>query len=76
MVPHVMNIVGVLDQVRELLQQKEHVTYCMLKLQFKLDDEHFEALRAELLYSHSEAVDDDGRGLIWNGEPAEPAPIS
>ena len=76
MAGHVMDILGVLDQVRELLQQKGRITYGMLKLQFKLDDEHFEALKEQLLYSHPEVVDDEGRGLIWNGEPAEPAPIS
>ena len=71
-----MDILEVLDQVRGLLQQKGRITYRILKLQFKLDDEHFEALKEELLYSHPEVVDDEGRGFIWKSEREETASSS
>ena len=40
-----MDILEVLDQVRELLQQKGRVTYRILKRQFALDDESLEDLK-------------------------------
>jgi hypothetical protein len=39
-----MDFYEVLDQVIDLLQHRERVTYRALKLQFQLDDEHLEAL--------------------------------
>ena len=68
-----MGFVEVIRQARALLQSEGRLTYRTLKLQFQLDDEHFDALKEELLYSHPQIVDDAGRGLIWNGEREETA---
>ena len=62
-----MDILEVLEQVRELLQQKGRITYRILKRQFALDDEALEDLKDELLFSHPEIAEVDGRGLVWNG---------
>jgi class 3 adenylate cyclase/tetratricopeptide (TPR) repeat protein len=61
------------DQAPAMLQRRGRVTYRALKLQFRLDDDHLEALTDELLYAHPHVVEDDGRGLIWTGE-ARPTP--
>jgi hypothetical protein len=44
------------------------VTYSTLKLQFKLDDEQFAALKEKLLCSQPHVVDDAGHGLVWTGD--------
>ncbi len=62
-----MTFEEILDQAVAMLQRRGRVTYQMLKLQFKLDDETLEALKDELLFSHP-VVDEAGRGLIWTGE--------
>jgi class 3 adenylate cyclase len=63
----------ILDHVIAMLQRRGRVTYRTLKRQFTLDDDAFEDLKDELLYAHPDAVEDDGRGLIWTGE-ARPTP--
>jgi predicted ATPase/class 3 adenylate cyclase len=62
-----MDILEVLEQVRELVQQKGRITYRILKRQFALDDEALEDLKAELLFSHPEISEVEGQGLVWNG---------
>ena len=64
-----MEILEILEQVRELVQQKGRITYRILKMQFQLDDETLDALKEELLFSHPEISELDGRGLVWN-EPS------
>jgi class 3 adenylate cyclase len=65
----------ILDQAIEMLQRRKQLSYRALKRQFDIDDEYLEDLKEELLYSHP--VVDDGRGLIWTGEPeTQPEPIS
>ena len=44
-----MDFYEVLDQVAGLLQERKRVTYGALKFQFKLDDEHLEVLKEELI---------------------------
>jgi hypothetical protein len=56
-----------------MLQRRGRVTYRALKLQFRLDDDHLEALKDELLYAHPQVVEDDGRGLVWTGEARPPS---
>jgi hypothetical protein len=63
-----------IDQALDMLRRRGCVTYRTLKRQFALEDEAFEDLKAELLYSHSDSVHDDGRGLVWTGEPPAPMP--
>src|SRR5262245_36696567 len=60
-----------LDHAMVMLQRRGRVTYRALKLQFSLDDDHLEALKDELLYAHPQVVDDDGRGLVYTGEPRQ-----
>ena len=63
-----MDVYEVVDQVVVLLQQRGRLAYRALKLQFQLDDEQLETLKDELLFSHPQISDVDGRGLAWNGE--------
>jgi class 3 adenylate cyclase/predicted ATPase len=71
-----MDFYEMVDQVVKLLQQRGRLTYRSLKVQFKLDDETFEALKDELLFSHP-VVDQDGRGVVWTDEAeAQPARVS
>ncbi len=63
-----MSFEEILDQAIAMLQRRRRVAYSTLKLQFKLDDEQFAALKEELLYSQPHVVDDAGRGLIWTGD--------
>src|SRR5262245_25898654 len=62
-----MDLYKIVDQVVALVQQRGQVTYRSLKRQFALDDDYFEDLKAELLYSHPEVTDDEGRGFKWAG---------
>ena len=59
-----MTFEEMLDQALAMLQRRGRVTYRALTLQFRLDDDHLEALKDELLYAHPHVVEDDGRGLI------------
>src|SRR5437870_3718847 len=68
-----MTFEEILDQAVAMLRRRGRLTYRTLKLQFHLDDEHFEALREELLYAHPQVTDDEGRGLVWKEQEA-PAP--
>src|SRR5574341_683212 len=54
----------VLDQVRELLQQRGRVTYRALKRRFALDDEYLEDLKEELIKAEGVAADEDGEVLV------------
>ncbi len=67
-----MDILEVLDQVRELLQQKGRITYRILRRQFALDEDALEDVKAELIDAERVAVDEDGRVLVWTG--AAPVP--
>ena len=71
----IMEFYELLDQVLDLVRSRGRVTYRALTLQFKLDDDHLEALKDEIFYAHPQAVNDDGRGLVWTGE-ARPLPVS
>ena len=57
----------VLDQVRELLQQRGRVTYRSLKRRFELDDEYLEDLKSELIKAERVAIEEDGDVLVWTG---------
>jgi class 3 adenylate cyclase len=63
-----MDILEVLDQVRELLQQKRRITYRILKRQFALDDEALEDLKDELIEAERVAADENGKVLVWTKE--------
>src|SRR5262250_235439 len=63
-----MDFYAILDQVLALLTQRGRASYRALKVQFHLDDEALEALKAELIEVHHLARDQDGSMLVWTGE--------
>ena len=63
-----MDFFAVVDQVIELLRSRGRVSYRALKVQFHLDDEAMEALKAELIEVHQIAVDQAGTMLVWTGD--------
>jgi len=63
-----MDFYAILDQVVELLRQRQRVTYRALKVQFQLDDEALEALKEELIEAQHLAADETGRILVWIGD--------
>ncbi|MGH8067473.1 MAG: ATP-binding protein [Candidatus Entotheonellia bacterium] len=65
-----MDFYTLLDQVVDLLRQRQRVTYRALKVQFQLDDEALEALKDELIEAQHLAVDEAGKVLVWTGEAA------
>src|SRR5713101_4278212 len=58
----------VLDQVRELLQQRGRVTYRSLKLRYQLDEELLAGVTAELIKAERVAAEEDGDVLVWIGK--------
>jgi hypothetical protein len=65
---------AVLAQVVELLRRQGRVSYRALKLRFQLDDEYVEGLKEELIYAQQLASDEEGRVLVWKGEPEQKTP--
>ena len=65
-----MDFYAVLDQVVDLLRSRQRATYRTLKRQFNIDDAALEDLKEELLFTHPQIADEDGRGLVWTGETA------
>src|ERR671939_440865 len=71
-----MDLYAILDQVIDLLRQRQRVTYRALKVQFHMDEEALEALKGELIEAQQLARDEHGRLLIWTGnaDPSSPPP--
>ena len=70
-----MEFDAVLAQVLYLLHQEGSVSYRALKLRFQLNDEYIEALKDEIIEVKRQAIDRDGRVLVWIGDPSTaPAP--
>ena len=67
-----MTFEEVLDQAIAMLQRRGRLTYRTLQLQFQLDEAHLEALKDELIYGQRLAVDEEGRVLVWTGDPRRP----
>src|SRR5262245_33821475 len=65
-----MTFEEILDQAITMLQRRGRLTYGALKRQFQLDDAYLEDLKAELIEGQRLAVDEEGRVLVWRGEPA------
>src|SRR5215831_11122358 len=66
----VMEFDAVLAQVLDLLQRDGRVSYRALKLRFQLNDEYIEALKDEIIEVKRQAIDRDGRVLVWLGDPS------
>jgi TOMM system kinase/cyclase fusion protein len=67
-----MDLFTVVDQVIELLRSRGRVSYRALRVQFNLDDEALDALKAELIEVHQLAVDQAGTMLVWSGDRGAP----
>src|SRR5688572_2699383 len=65
-----MDFYAILDQVIALLCQRQRVTYRALQRQFGVDDTYLEDLKAELIDAQRLAVDEEGKVLVWMGDPA------
>ena len=63
-----MDFYAILDQVIDVLRQRQRVTYRALNRQFNLDDDYLEDVKAELIQGQRLAVDEDGAVLVWTGE--------
>jgi class 3 adenylate cyclase/tetratricopeptide (TPR) repeat protein len=70
-----MTFEEIVDQAIAMVRRRGQVSYRLLKRQFALDEAAFEDLKDEILYAHSQIVDDAGRGFAWTGDP-EPAVAS
>jgi TOMM system kinase/cyclase fusion protein len=71
-----MDLFAVIDQVIELLRSHGRVSYRALRVQFNLDDEALEALKAEIIEVEQMAVDQAGTMLVWRGNGgALPEPL-
>ena len=57
----------ILVQVLHLLQREGRVSYRALKLRFNLDDDYLEALKDEIIEAKQQAVDENGKVLVWTG---------
>src|SRR5919108_6120523 len=64
-----MQFEEILDQAIAMLQRRERATYRALKRQFNLDDAFLDDLKEELIYGQRLAFDEDGKVLVWAGEP-------
>jgi class 3 adenylate cyclase len=64
-----MTFNDVLSQTIAMLRQHGRVSYRALKRQFDLDDAYLEDLTDALLFAHPQVRDEEGRGLVWQGDP-------
>ena len=69
-----MDFYTILDQVIDLLRQRQRVTYRALQRQFGFDDAYLEDLKAELIDAQRLAVDEEGKVLVWTGDTGLTAP--
>jgi hypothetical protein len=63
----------VMDQVITWLQQDQRISYRALKRQFALEDDYLDDLKVKLIEVKQMAVDQDGKMLVWRGNPASAA---
>jgi class 3 adenylate cyclase/tetratricopeptide (TPR) repeat protein len=63
-----MDLYDILDQIVDLLRQRQRLTYRLLQRQFALDDATLEDLKDELIYGQQVAKDEDNRVLVWVGD--------
>ena len=71
-----MKFSEIVKQAFVLLQDAGRVSYRALKMEFDLDDNQLDALKEELLFSHPQIEDIEGRGLVWpdhNKSPSDDA---
>src|SRR4030095_653091 len=72
-----MDFYTILDQVVDLLRQRQRVTYRALQRQFQMDDAFLEDVKVELSKAQRLSIDEGGEVLVWIGEAGTaPVPIS
>ena len=71
-----MDFYTILDQVIDLLRQRQRVTYRALQRQCGCDDTSLEDLKAELIDAQRLAVDEEGKVLVWTGDTGLTAPAT
>src|SRR4029450_4981691 len=67
-----MTFDDILEQVIQLLQRQERVSYRALKRRFALDDDYVEDLKEELIHAQRVATEEGGRVLVWTGDAGTP----
>jgi predicted ATPase/class 3 adenylate cyclase len=65
-----MEFEAVLEHIIALLQRQGRISYGALQRRFQLDDAYLEDLKVELIEAQQLARDENGRILVWAGEPA------
>src|SRR6266446_5048985 len=63
-----MDFYAILDQVIDVLRQRQRVTYRALKRQFNFDDDYLEDVKVELIQGQRLAVDEEGAVLVWTSD--------
>ena len=61
-----------LAQVLDLLQREGRMSYRALKRRFHLDDDDLEDLKDEIIAAKQLAIDEQGKVLVWTGDPVVP----
>ena len=69
-----MTFEEIVAQAIDMVRRRGRVTSRMLKRQFELNDTYLDDLKYELIAIHQIAVDQDGKMLVWTGDPAPPEP--
>ena len=68
-----MTFQDILAQVIDWLQRDKRLAYRALKRQFNIDDDYLDDLKDHLLFARL-AIDEEGRGLVWTGDPTSSEP--
>jgi hypothetical protein len=66
----------VVDQVVAIISTRGRVSYRALQREFELEGKDLDDHKEELLFSHPEISELEGRGLIWNGNGQFPSTLS
>src|SRR5713226_8241649 len=64
-----MKFSEVVAQTLTWLQREGRVSYRALKREFALDDEFLEDVKAEIIEAKRLAIDENGKVLVWVGDP-------
>jgi hypothetical protein len=71
-----MTFEELLAQVLQLLQREGRLSYRALKVRFNVDDDYLEALKDEIIEAKQQAVDENGKVLVWTGgSGTTPVPV-
>jgi class 3 adenylate cyclase/predicted ATPase len=72
-----MTFEEILAQVLQLLQREGRLSYRALKVRFHIDDDYLEALKDEIIEAKQQAVDENGKVLVWTGgSGTAPVPVA